>query len=111
MARPEAIAWEEIGSSEDECLRELLDLYWKALEAEIADAILSLNHVLRLRNKHHDPGIGPQGTTQRVSARLGEPVMAWKPLKLSFREQDDCKEEVEELLKSRTSAKITFWQE
>jgi len=59
MARPEAIAWEEIGSSEDECLRELLELYWQALEVEIADAILSLNHILQLRNKHPDPAIGP----------------------------------------------------
>jgi hypothetical protein len=97
MARPEAMAWEEIGSSEDECLRELLELYWEALEVEIADAILSLNNILQLRNKHSDPAIGPQGTTQRVSARLGDPVMAWKPLELSFQEQDDCKDEVEEL--------------
>jgi hypothetical protein len=76
MAAPEPLAWTQIGTTEDDCLRELLELYWEALEGEIADAILSLNHILRLQKTYPDAGIGPQDLSHRVSARLGPPILA-----------------------------------
>ena len=97
MSIPKPLAWLQVGTTEDGLLKELLELYWEALEFEIADAILSLNNVLRLQRKYPQAGIGPQEIEHRVSARLGPPILAWNPLELDWQQQIDCVTEAGEL--------------
>jgi hypothetical protein len=90
MVTPEPLAWVQVGTTEDGLLKELLELYWEGLEVEMADAILSLNNILRLRKKYPEAGIKPQEIEHRVSARLGPPILAWNPLELDWHQQMDC---------------------
>jgi hypothetical protein len=87
---PEPLAWVQVETTEEGLLKQLLELYWEALEVEIADAILSLNNILRLQKKYPEAGIGPQEIEHRVSARLGPPILAWNPLELDWQQQMDC---------------------
>src|SRR5882757_2976715 len=97
MSSLDPLAWTEVGTTEHELLKELLELYWEAFEIEVANAILSLNNIIRLQRKYPDEEIGPQEITHRVSARLGPPIMAWNPLNLDLQEQMNCIEEAGEL--------------
>jgi hypothetical protein len=97
MSTLEPLAWVQVGTTEDELLKELLELYWEALEVEIADAVLSLNNILRLQKKYPEAGIGPQEIEHRVSARLGPPILAWNPLELDCQQLMDCVTDAGEL--------------
>ncbi|KIW70389.1 hypothetical protein PV04_02662 [Phialophora macrospora] len=90
--------WTKVGDSAADLVRALTDLYWEALEPEIANAVLSLNNVLRLRKEQPDAGIGPQSIEQRMSARLEEPVYTWDPLGLSWEDRAGCHEVAQDLL-------------
>jgi hypothetical protein len=73
MSLPDRHEWLEAGTTEAECIKELQDLYWKALEAELADGLLSF---LKVRLSNRGANISPPDITERVSMRLGPPMWA-----------------------------------
>jgi hypothetical protein len=86
MAEPGRIQWHEAGKTEADFVKELLHLYWEALEGELADAILSLKWIIDIRDSNPDANIGPSDITERVPRRLGPPMWEWNPLGLDFQE-------------------------
>jgi hypothetical protein len=91
MSKQDRLEWSEIGNTEADCFQELEGLYWKALEAELADGLLSLKWILEARLSNPDANIGPPDITERVSMRLGPPMWAWNPLGLDIEDViGDC---------------------
>ena len=90
MAERDRIQWHEAGKTETDLVKELLGLYWEALETELADALLtlSLKWVLDTRKSTN---IGPSDITERIPQRLGPPMLTWNPLCLDLKEiVDTC---------------------
>ena len=84
MAEHDRLQWCKVGTTEADLLRELQDLYWNALEAELADAFLSLKWILEARTSNPDANVGPSDITERISKRLGPPMWEWNPLGLDL---------------------------
>ncbi|KAK6442751.1 hypothetical protein LTR95_000998 [Oleoguttula sp. CCFEE 5521] len=73
------IEWNQIGTSKQDCSKELTEFYWHALEIEVADAICSMNYVLQLRKERSDASLTVDSIEHRVSRRMAPPAIAWKP--------------------------------
>ena len=76
----EKLNWVQVGDSEEDFIREAGDLYWTALEYELADALLTLRWMLGLRQSASGVEVGPSALEDRVPVRLGPPMVAWNPI-------------------------------
>lgn len=83
----EKLSWSKVGETKADFIRETEDLYWRALEVELADVLLSMNWMLGLM-RPPSPGkqVGPSALEDRVPVRLGPPMWAWNPIALELEE-------------------------
>jgi hypothetical protein len=86
MSVPDRLLWIQVGSTEEDCLKELQDLYWKTLEFELADTLLSLHWILKTRESSPQSELNPVDIPDRVPVRLGPAMWAWNPLNLPLEE-------------------------
>ncbi|KAK0263171.1 hypothetical protein LTR35_017564 [Friedmanniomyces endolithicus] len=84
MASKERIVWTQIGTSKHDCLNAVTEMYWQALQDEVADVICSLQHILELRKAHSETDLSVGDMSSRMSQRMGPPAVSWSPFQQSM---------------------------